>query len=175
MTLFELDILYFLQEILKNDFLDSFMPKVTSLGNAGALWIGIAVVLLIFKKTRQTGLVMAAAMLCCFVFGNLILKNVIDRPRPYVVDPNIVLLIKPSIEAGSFPSGHTMNAFSAAFVLTFRQEKFYGWAMMLAIVIAFSRIYLMMHFPTDVLGGIVIAYIAAELCCRFVPPVFDDN
>ena len=63
MTLFELDILYFLQEILKNDFLDSFMPKVTSLGNAGALWIGIAVVLLLFRKTRQTGLIMAAAML----------------------------------------------------------------------------------------------------------------
>lgn len=175
MTLFELDILYFLQEILKNDFLDEFMPKITSLGNGGVLWIGIAILLLMFKKTRQTGLVMAAAMLCCFVFGNLILKNVIARPRPYVVDPSIALLVRPSVEAGSFPSGHTMNAFSAAFVLTFRQERFYGWALTVAILIAFSRIYLMMHFPTDVLGGMIIGYISADLCCRFVPPIFDDN
>ena len=175
MTLFELDVLYFLQEILKNDFLDSFMANITALGNGGMLWILITIVMLIFKKTRQTGLVMAAAMLCCFIFGNVILKNVIGRPRPYVVDPNIVLLVKPSLESGSFPSGHTMNAFSATFVLILRQEKFYGLALALAIIIAFSRIYLMMHFPTDVLGGIVIAYIAAELCCRFVPPVFDDN
>lgn len=173
MTLFELDILYFLQEILKNDFLDSLMTNITGLGNGGMVWIIIAVVLLLFKKTRQTGLVMAVAMLCCFVFGNLILKNVIARPRPYVVDPNIVLLVKPSLESGSFPSGHTMNSFSAALVLVFREEKFCGAALTLAIMIAFSRIYLMMHFPTDVLGGIIIGYAAAALCCNYIPPIFE--
>ena len=161
--LFDSRLLYFIYNITQCGFLDKAMPFITSLGNGGAFWILLALILLLRRDTRKSGLAMALAMLFCFLCGNLWLKPFIARPRPYTADPSITLLIPPSTEIYSFPSGHTMNAFSAAFALMLRDE--YGWraAVLLAELIAFSRIYLMMHYPLDIVGGIIVAYVGAYI------------
>ena len=156
-------ILYFIHNIIQCSFLDTVMPIITSLGNGGAFWILLALILLLRRDTRKAGLAVAASMLICFLFGNMWLKNFIARPRPYTVDPSITLLIKPSVEPYSFPSGHTMNSFAAAFALMLRDTRWWRAAILLAELIAFSRIYLMMHYPLDIVGGIIVAYAAAYI------------
>lgn len=160
--------LWIIQDVFKCSFLDTAMPIISALGNGGFIWILFALILMFNRKTRPTAIAMSAAMLLCFVGGNLIIKNLVCRPRPYTLDPSIVMLIKPSMEPYSFPSGHTMNAFSAAAVLLFRREKFSFAAITLAVLIAFSRIYLMMHFPLDVIGGALIGLLSALLCCAIL-------
>ncbi len=156
--LYELDfaILDFIAANLKCAFLDFIMPIITFLGDGGWFWIAVAVVMLIFKKTRKTGVMMAAALLCGLIFGNLLLKPLIARVRPYDLREGIELLIsKPSDY--SFPSGHTLASFEAAVVLMVRERKRFGWAALaLAVLIAFSRLYLYVHYPSDVLGGILL-------------------
>ena len=164
---FDSNILYFIHDIAQCDFLDKAMPFITSLGNGGAFWIAVALLLLLRRSTRKTGIVVALSMLLCYLGGNIWLKNFIARPRPYTVDPSIMLLVSPSSEPFSFPSGHTMNAFSAAFALMLRKENYWRTAIFLAELIAFSRIYLMMHYPLDIIGGVAVAYVAAWTvnCC----------
>ena len=172
---FDWTVLYAIQDIFKCQIFDILMPAITPLGTGGVFWIAIAAMLLYRRETRQTGFIMCCAMLFCLIFGNLMLKNLIARPRPYTLDPNIVLLTRPSSEAYSFPSGHTMNAFSAAAVLFIRKVKFRHAALVLAFLIAFTRLYLMMHFPTDILGGIVVGVFSAYLCCKYLPIVLEKK
>lgn len=146
-------------------FLDILMPFVSLLGTGGFIWIVVAAFLLINKNTRATGVTMCAAMLLCYLCGNLLLKNLVARPRPYSLDPSIVLLVPPSVEPYSFPSGHTMNAVSASATLMMRKTRFAWAAMLLAAMTAFSRIYLMMHFPLDVVAGAIIGAVSAYICC----------
>ncbi|MDD5917237.1 MAG: phosphatase PAP2 family protein [Clostridiales bacterium] len=156
--LYELDfaILDFIAANLKCAFLDFIMPIITFLGDGGWFWIAVAVVMLIFKKTRKTGVMMAAALLCGLIFGNLLLKPLIARVRPYDLREGIELLI-PKPSDYSFPSGHTLASFEAAVVLMVRERKRFGWAALaLAVLIAFSRLYLYVHYPSDVLGGILL-------------------
>ena len=102
------------------------------------------------------------AMLVTFIIGNLILKNVIARPRPFAVDPEVLgLLIIPQPGEYSFPSGHTMNGFTAAFTLFFCNKKLGIPALILATLIAFSRLYHFVHFPTDIIGGFCVGLAVA--------------
>ena len=165
---FDSKLLFFIHDIVQCDFFDNVMPLITSLGNGGAFWIIVALVLLLRRDTRKSGAAVAVSMALCFAFGNLWLKNFIARPRPYTVDPSIMLLVKPSVEPYSFPSGHTMNSFSAAFALMLRDESHWRAAILLAELIAFSRIYLMMHYPLDIVGGIIVAFIAAHIANRCI-------
>lgn len=155
----EFDFLYALQEI-HNPILDELMTFVSMLGNAGLLWIGLAIVLLCIPKTRKCGGQMALSMLLTFIIGNLILKNVVARERPCWIDDTIPLLLNSPVDY-SFPSGHTMNGFTAALTLFFYNKKWGTVALILAAVIAFSRLYHFVHFPTDVLAGIVIGVVSA--------------
>lgn len=157
----ELSYLHTLQNF-SNPIIDKIMVLLSMLGNAGVIWILAAVILLISKKYRKTGIQMIAAMLITFIIGNLILKNVIHRPRPYVVDPTIIpKVVKPS--EFSFPSGHTMNGVTASLTIFLRDKRLGIAAIVLALLIAFSRIYNLVHFPTDVIGGIVIGICSAIL------------
>lgn len=158
--------MHLLHDITQCAFLDGLMPFISMLGTGGFIWIVVTFFLLLNKPTRRTGIAMAAAMLMCFLFGNLFLKNLIARPRPYTVDPDIILLVPKSAEQYSFPSGHTMNNFSAAVTLMLRKEKFAWAAIVLAALTAFSRVYLMMHYPTDVIAGALIGSAAAYICCH---------
>lgn len=152
----EFSILYGLQE-LHNPILDQIMIFVTTLGDAGLFWIAVGIVCLFIKKYRKMGWQVLLAMLVTFIIGNLILKNVIARPRPFAVDPEALsLLIIPQPGEYSFPSGHTMNGFTAAFSIFFNDKKIGIPALVLATVIAFSRLYHFVHFPTDILGGFCV-------------------
>ena len=165
LNLAEIGFLKALQQAISCPALDRFFGIVTSLGNGGALWIVLAFVLLAIPRTRRVGVSMIIAMALSFVFGNLILKNIIARPRPYQVDPSICLAIRPPREY-SFPSGHTINAFSASVALWRDNSRAGRIAIVFAAVIAFTRLYFCVHYPTDVLGGIVFGFIFGTVSGR---------
>lgn len=155
----ELRFLDFLQTI-HTPLLDKILAFITSLGNAGIIWIVLAVVLLIFPKTRKTGIIVAAALLMDLVLCNLILKNLVARVRPYDVNTAIAILIKKPLDF-SFPSGHTAASFAAMTALFLaKMKKAWIAALVLAVLIAFSRLYFYVHYPTDVLGGAVVGILS---------------
>lgn len=156
------------QNNLRNDILTPFFKVITSLGNAGAVWILISVLLMFIKKTRRTGITCAASLTISFILNNLFLKNLIARPRPYNVIPDLTALI-PYPHDFSFPSGHTAASFAVAVVIFIKMPKKYGIpALILAFLIAFSRIYLGVHYPTDVLFGMFTATTIAILSCKYI-------
>ncbi len=158
----ELRFLDFLQTI-HTPLLDKILAFITSLGNAGIIWIVLAVVLLILPKTRKAGIIIAAALLADLVLCNLILKNLVARVRPYDVNTAIAILIKKPLDF-SFPSGHTAASFAAMTALFLaKMKKAWIAALILAILIAFSRLYFYVHYPTDVLGGIVVGILSGVL------------
>ncbi len=155
----ELRFLDFLQTI-HTPLLDKILAFITSLGNAGIIWIVLAVVLLILPKTRKTGIIVAAALLMDLILCNLILKNLVARVRPYDVNTAIAILIKKPLDF-SFPSGHTAASFAAMTALFLaKMKKAWIAALVLAVLIAFSRLYFYVHYPTDVLGGIVVGILS---------------
>lgn len=136
------------------------MCFITKLGDAGIIWIGLAVILLLLPKTRKTGLVMMAALCIDLIVCNGILKNLFARLRPCDVNTQIQLLIARPDDF-SFPSGHTAASFTAVAALYFSGErKLWKPAFILACLIAFSRLYLYVHYPTDILGGIFVGLVA---------------
>lgn len=157
----ELQILHMIQE-LHTEWLNAIMIFVSTLGNAGMIWIALSIALAIPKRTRACGLTMMGAMALSFLLGNLFLKNVIARPRPFMADASVTLLI-PEPGEYSFPSGHTLNSFTAATVIFLYFKKAGIAALLFAGLIAFSRLYLFVHYPTDILGGILLGIMDAVL------------
>lgn len=155
----ELRFLDFLQTI-HTPLLDKILAFITSLGNAGIIWIVLAVVLLILPKTRKAGIIVAAALLMDLILCNLILKNLVARVRPYDVNTAIAILIKKPLDF-SFPSGHTAASFAAMTALVLaKMKKAWIAALVLAVLIAFSRLYFYVHYPTDVLGGAIVGILS---------------
>lgn len=156
----ELTILYFIQT-LHNPVLDWFMIKITFLGEVGWFWIALATIFLCFKKTRKIGIGMSVSILMGFLLGNVWLKNLFERQRPCWIDSSVSLLISNPRDF-SFPSGHSLVSFEGAFSIYLHNKKWGIPAIILASFIAFSRLYLFVHFPTDVFMGsfmgIVIAW-----------------
>lgn len=147
-------------QTLRTPVWDVIWQAVTVLGNGGILWIILAVILLINKKTRKSGCILALALLADLVLCNGLLKNLVARQRPYTINTSIQLLIDKPKEF-SFPSGHTAVSFTAMTALFMAKEKIlWKIALVIAVFIAFSRLYLYVHFPTDILGGIVVGVIS---------------
>ena len=177
---FDLPILDWISQNLQCAFLDGAMPWITVLGNGGIFWIAAALILLCIPKYRKAGLSMGIALLMGFLLCNLTLKPWIGRIRPYAYvweqyGRNIPLLIFPPRDP-SFPSGHTVASFEAAFALLSNHKKLGVPAVILACLISFSRLYLYVHYPTDVLFsillGIILAYLGnflASKCLRTKP------
>ena len=140
---------------MRGGFLDAVMPAVTSLGNGGLVWIAVALILTAVKKYRVAGIAVLIALILNLLIGNVILKPLIARVRPCDINTAVKLLI-PRPTDYSFPSGHTLSSFAAATVIFLRDKRFGTAALILASLIAFSRLYLYVHYPTDVLAGIVI-------------------
>lgn len=140
---------------LHNGFLDSVLPVISAFGDKGIGWIILSLILLCFPKYRKAGLAMALALIFCLLIGNITLKPLIARPRPYSYFPEMQLLIPP-LEDFSFPSGHTFASFASATALFLFHRKEGIAAGILAAVIAFSRMYFYVHFPTDILAGIIL-------------------
>ena len=153
----EIEILSMLQKI-RTPLLDIFMSNITKLGNAGIVWILLTIVLLLIPKTRKSGLILASALIV-----DLILKPLIARIRPFGVNSAIQLIVAKPHDY-SFPSGHTAASFTAVMALYLAGEKkLWKIALVLAVLIAFSRLYLYVHYPTDVLGGIITGAIAGYI------------
>ena len=150
--------MYLIQEYLKNDILDAVMPVITRMGSAGIIWILWAFVLICIRKYRTCGIKMLAGMLTGLIIGNLILKNLVARDRPCWIDTDVLMLIAVP-EDYSFPSGHTLASVISSVILMQENKKSGIPAVILAVLIAFSRMYLFVHFPTDILGGLVLGLI----------------
>lgn len=170
----EFDILYWFQSI-SNSILDNIMIGFTSLGNAGILWIVLSVLFLCTKKYRKCGITMGLALIFSLIMCNGFMKNLVARDRPCWIDPSVQLLIKNPTDF-SFPSGHTSASFAAAVVMFMYHKKAGIVALIVAANIAISRIYLFVHFPTDVLAslvlgslyGVIAYFVIRMLCKRFV-------
>lgn len=158
---FEFDFLYFLQT-LHTPWLDKFLSLVTSLGDSGWFWLALGITFTVFKKTRKVGFIMLLAIFLGFLVSNVALKNIFLRQRPCWIDPSVPLLIDVPRDY-SFPSGHATASFAGAMGIYLNRR---GWgigALVLAAVIAFSRLYLFVHFPSDVLVGTLIGIGSAVL------------
>lgn len=153
MNAFELKILDFIQEHLRCGFLDFFMPLVTRLGDGGIFWIAVAVIMLFTKKYRKTGAMMGAALLLGFIVCNCTLKPLIARTRPYDMPGVEISLLVGRLSDYSFPSGHTLACAEAATVLMIKEKRLGIVAVVIAVLVAASRLYLYVHYPTDVLAG----------------------
>lgn len=170
LNLIESEALLWIQEHLRNPIMDIIMPLFSYSNEAGAIAILTVLVLLIWKKYRNTGVTAAASLAAEFVVVNWILKPIIDRIRPYDVNTALEFLgHKPS--DASFPSGHTGAAFAVAFVMLFTMPKKFGIpATIVATLIAISRMYNGVHYPTDVLGALIIATITSFAMIKLVYP-----
>jgi len=156
----ELRILLWIQEHLAHPLLDKFFIFITTLGDAGILWILIGLFFLLQKKHRTLGLLIILSLIGSLIMTNGILKNWIARPRPYTVYP-LDLLIDKNPEY-SFPSGHTSAAFAATWMIYMNKKRLGIYMVTLATLMGLSRIYLFMHYPTDVIGGAVVGILIAE-------------
>jgi len=165
----EIAILDWLQEHVRSDALDVVMPLITKLGSYGIVWIIIIIYLWTKKKYRKDGLILAVALIIGLLIGNITLKPLIRRTRPYDVNTAFELLIPEQVDF-SFPSGHSLSSFAAATVLFLTNKKLGIPAIMLASSIAFSRLYLYVHYLSDVVGGsimgIVIGYATVKCFYR---------
>ena len=162
---FDLPILDWIQANLQSGFMDKFMPFITIFGDAGIFWMVWAGVLLIFRKTRKIGIGMFIAMILGLLVCNITLKPLVARIRPYDLQLEefgiTINLLSGAMHDFSFPSGHTIASFEAAVVLLKNSKKMGIPAYILAILIAFSRLYLYVHYPTDVIASILLGTLFA--------------
>lgn len=162
----DLNILKYINDHLHNVVLDKVMPMITYLGNVGLIWIIISLILIISKKYRKVGILTLCSMVLGTILGEVILKQIFQRSRPFIELSELKLLIKrPSTY--SFPSGHTLSAFAAAGIIGGMIRRFKVLVMILATLIAFSRLYLSVHYPSDVLVGAVLGLLCAKIVLHF--------
>lgn len=171
----DISILLYIQEHIRKEWMNGFWRAITFLGDGGWFWILLAVVLLIMKKTRKAGASAAIALAIGALITNVCLKNMVARVRPYDTYSALIPIVKRPID-WSFPSGHTCASFASAFVYFRLLPKKYGIpALVLACMIAFSRLYLGVHYPTDVLAGFLIGLLASVLAVWMVRRFYDHK
>lgn len=173
------EILIFIQENLRFDWLTEPTVFVSHLGDHGKIWIILCLILLLFKRTRKAGFCGLIALLINLLITNVTLKPMIGRVRPYEQFNDLLLLLEKQKDF-SFPSGHTSSSFAAACAI-FQMDrdgvkrKILGMAVMfLAIWIAWSRLYVAVHFPTDVLAGALIGIFSAWAAGKIIQAVLSQ-
>ena len=161
MNQFEASIILWIQENLRGA-LDGLWLFITHLGDDGILWIIMGIVLLFWKKTRPIGFTVLISLLFDFLIVNVTLKDLIARPRPFVVNEAITPLITDVSPYRSFPSGHSGGSFAAMFALYRWVPKKIGIpALVLAALVALSRLYVGVHYPTDIIAGCIIGFMCS--------------
>ena len=178
MNVFELRMLDWIQDVFKCEFLDFLMPIITLFGEGGVFFIALAVILLFIPKYRKIGAMLGVALALGFLVGNLTLKPLIARVRPYDM-PGVEIELRVShLGDKSFPSGHTLACFEAATVLMLNDKRFGIPALVIAISVALSRLYLYVHYPTDVLAGAALGIafgIAAVFLVRKIVEKYNNR
>ncbi len=159
--------LHFVNFKLLNPFFDAIMPIITRLGDGGLIWLVTIGIMLISKKYRKIGVVSLISLGFCFFTGNYLIKPLVGRIRPCnIIDLPFEMLV-PCLHDFSFPSMHTATAFSCAVVFLYADRKIGVISIILALIIAFSRIYLNLHFLTDVLFGMLYGTVIAVISVKF--------
>ena len=153
-------VLDWLRNVFSCPFLDTVMPFVTRLGSAGALWIISGLTMLCTDKYRRYGVLMLFSLAAGLILGNAVIKSIVSRPRPYQLSDSTVILIGEPM-GSSFPSGHALSSAIGASTLTKANRRFALFAVPAAVLIAFSRLYLYVHFPSDVVCGALIGLVTA--------------
>lgn len=160
------NILLWIQDVVRNGFLDPIASFYTKLGDVGLLWIALSLAMLCFKKTRKAGvlglLALAAGTLCT----NVVLKHLVGRERPWLTVEGLRYLVVER-DPNSFPSGHTCAAFAAAGAwYAFLPKKWMAvTGLVLAALMGLSRLYVGVHFPSDVLAGALVGLFSAWVVC----------
>lgn len=168
---FDMSLLNFIYDNIRCAFLDILMPIVTLFGESGIFFICVALALMVFRKTRKTGFMLALALIIGLAVCNLTLKPIVARPRPYTVRTDVIMLVE-ALNDYSFPSGHTVAAFECAAVFLMRKRNIGIAFLMLAVLIAFSRLYLYVHYPTDVLCGMIIGVLSGVCAVKLVEFIY---
>ena len=166
---FEGSILLFLQNYVRNPVLNALLIPFTLSNNAGISCILIVAVFIYFKSFRKAGILMGISLLLEFLLNNLIIKNLFARIRPYEVIDGLILLVGKAPDY-SFPSGHTGSAFALAVVIFMVMDRKYGIiALILASLMGFSRLYVGIHYPSDVLGGVILGVVTSVIAVKCFP------
>ena len=147
--------IYRFQHNLNSELFNRIMIFFTNLGDNGIIWIAIALILFLNRKYRKIGLFSIISLIICALAVNVILKPLIHRPRPFSKLADIILLIKAPKDY-SFPSGHTATSFVMVYIFFRHIKKYFIPVFITGILIAFSRMYLSVHFPSDIIAGIII-------------------
>lgn len=163
----ELNWLYHIRNWLDPEGYADFIRLLTHSGDHGFIWLCIALVLVLLRTTRQTGRACFVAIGLNYVIVNLLAKPLFARARPCEISDVIQSLITCPMDH-SFPSGHTATAFAAAVAITCFQPRLGTPLLFLATSIAFSRLYLFVHFPSDVLIGMIIGSLCALMAVKIV-------
>ena len=202
-TQFDGNLLIGIQHALNADWLTPVMKFITLFGEAGIFWILMCLSLIIFRKTRRLGIICAFSLLLTFICCNLILKPLVDRVRPWVTFQMVNAMLPPPGDA-SFPSGHSANSMGPAwgmFIATmpvktaagrsYDEVRCLGWkgegsspvtmhkwsiaAVVLALLVGLSRLYLGMHYPSDVVCGLLLGMIAATVVYKIILTIEDKH
>lgn len=142
-------------QTIRCPFLDFLMPLITMFGDNGIFWIAVSIALLFFRKYRTCGIASLGSLLTGVLIGNVLIKNLVTRDRPCWINETINMLIEIPMDY-SFPSGHTTASFTAATVIFLHDKRLGIPAYIIAVAVAFSRMYLYVHFPTDILVGAIL-------------------
>ena len=160
---FDSSVLLWIQENLHNFILDPLMVAYTSLGNYSIIWLLLAAVMIYFPKTRKAGVLVLLAIALGYLVNDLILKDLIERPRPWIDISGLEPLIYAS-NPNSFPSGHTCIAFAVVGIICRTQSQ--NWALAsiaAAVLMGFSRMYVGVHYPTDIMAGAVVGIVCSQV------------
>ncbi|MBR5452469.1 MAG: phosphatase PAP2 family protein [Clostridia bacterium] len=173
---FEIPILNWIQSTFSCPFLDAVIPVLSSLVDGGIIWIAMALVMLFFRKTRKAGITVGLALVFGLLTVNLMMKPLVGRIRPYDFNTDAQLIIE-ALHDFSFPSGHVIASFEASVALLLSHKRAIGIpALIFAFIVAFSRMYLYVHYPTDVLASVILgtAYaFAAYFIVKYVFKKYD--
>lgn len=152
-------ILDFIQKFLRCGFLDGLFDFFTHLGDAGIIWIAIGIIMLFFKRYRKCGVMVLISLAVCAILTSGVIKPAVGRQRPFQIRGIVPYIAPPG--GFSFPSGHTSSSFAAALSIFLCHKKEGIAAFVLAVIIAFSRLYFYVHFPSDVLWGAILGVVCA--------------
>ncbi len=159
----EADVLLWIQDNLRNAVLDPICKFMGIIGTHGEFAIAIALLLMIIPKTRRTGIVCALSLASTHIVANMIIKKIVNRTRPYEVVEGLSSLSGP-MDNPSFPSGHAAATFAVLFVVFLMMSKRFGIpALVISLFMAYSRLHVGVHYPTDVIAGIAFGVFFACL------------